>query len=158
MKYKNLFCLLLILLFVSACASPTSIQVNQGWNPGSDERFGYEIVERAEMTEDGRSVFDDHLQAHLGAAGVGENGAATRNVNIEITDYQMQHGAARYFLGWFAGDDIMISEVTVTDAASGERIGRSTVKTESRGGGGSVSGLIDGHAEQIVDYLKKGGE
>jgi len=148
----------LVLFVVAGCASPTSIDVRQGWDVTPDDRFAYEVVEHVEMTEDGRSVFDESLQEYLADAGVGANGEATRNVNIEITDYQMQHGAARYFLGWFAGDDIMISEVTVTDAANGSQLGQSTVKTESRGGGGSVAGLIDGHAEQIVDYLNKGGE
>ena len=157
MKQHSVIAALVAAFFLSGCA-PTSVDVSQGWDSAPDERFAQEVDLQADMPEQQLSNFEQQLASHLDTAGVGANGQATHEVNVTITEYDMHSFVTRYLIGWFAGGESMISEVTVTDAGTGEVIGQSTVRTEPRGEVRATDSLTSEHAEHIVAYLQHGGQ
>ncbi len=156
MTTKNLLLLGFVLLFAAGCASPTKVDVSQGWDASPGERFAYEIDAQAEVSDEGLQILDDRLQALLEKTHDRAPAETTRSVDIVITDYRMRHGAVRYFFGWWAGADHIVSDVTVTDVASGAVVGEYNVHSRTSGGG-SARALIEDHANHIVRYLESGG-
>lgn len=157
MSTRNILLLGLVVLFAAGCVSPTKVDVRQGWDASPGERFAYEIDSQAEVSGEGLQILDDKLQALLEETHNRAPAETTRSVDIVITDYRMRHGALRYFFGWWAGADHIVSDVTVSDANSGEVLGESTVHSRTSGGG-SARALIEDHAKHIVRYLESGGE
>ncbi len=156
MTTRNGLLLGFVLLFVAGCASPTKVDVSQSWDASPGERFAYEIDTQAEISDEGLQILDDRLQALLEKTHDRAPAETTRTVAIVITDYRMRHGAARYFLGWFAGADHIVSDVTVSDASSGDVLGEYNVHSRTTGGG-TARALIEDHANHIVRYLESGG-
>jgi len=156
MTTRNVLLLGFVLLFVAGCASPTKVDVSQGWDASPGERFAYEINTQAEITDEGLQILDERLQALLEETHDRAPAETTRTVDIVITDYRMRHGAVRYFFGWWAGADHIVSDVTVRDAVSGEVLGEYNVHSRTSGGG-TARALIEDHANHIVRYLESGG-
>ncbi len=157
MRQHTVIAALVAAFIVSGC-TPTTVNVSRDWDSAPDERFTHQVELQAEMPEGQLNNFEKQLSSHLDAADVAANGQATHEVNVTITEYDMHNYLVRYLIGWFAGGESMISEVTVTDARTGELIGESMVKTEPRGELRTTDSLTSEHAEHIVAYLQQGGQ
>ncbi len=77
-------------------------------------------------------------------------------VDIQLTSYQIQEGAARAFLGVLAGPDKIESTVRVLDNKTEQSVGESNVTTSDGLGSGDLDNLVWMHAEEIASFLAGG--
>lgn len=147
--------LLMLLLSVAGCIG-TSSQVIDRYAPAAGDKFSYTIDNSGGMSEEALGIFRSKLDSELSAGGLlaATPGSAARRVAIHVTTYRMRHGAARGLLGVMAGKDSIQSTVRVTDATSGRELGSTEVESGNATAMGTSHGLIEGHAREIVQFLR----
>ena len=147
--------LLMLLLGLAGCIG-TSSQVIDRYDAAPGDRFSYTIDNSGGMSAEALGIFRAKLDADLSAGGLlaAPGSAAARRVDIHVTTYRMRHGAARGLAGIMAGKDSIKSTVTVVDAASGRELGSTKVESGNATAMGILRGLIEGHAEEIVQFLR----
>ena len=159
MQRRNRFALLFCLLCTLALAAcGTSSQVVQRYAAAPGEQFAYSIDNPGGMSAENLATLRAELDRQLSAAGAlaaGQAGA-TRRVAIRIHEYRMRHGASRALVGIMAGKDTIRSTVTVSDA-SGKVLGSSEIDSGNATAWGTTGGLVEGHASEIVAFLRGGG-
>lgn len=145
--------MLSIALLLGACS--TTSQTTQRYTAAPGDKFSVTYVNSGGMSEVDLGVLRTAVERDLSAAGLlaASSGSAQRQVKVQINEYRMRHGAARALVGIMAGKDIIRSSVTVSDA-SGRMIGSSEVDTGNSTAWGTTDGMIEGHAEEIVQFLR----
>lgn len=144
--------MLLLLAFVLAGCG-TSSQVRTDYARAMGDKFAYEIVNTDNMSEAGLAILKtriDSLLAERGQRAVGTE-ADARKLTIEVTNYYMRNGATRFFAGIMAGRDSLRSTVRITDTA-GMVLGESDIDTYNATAYRGTEGLIEDHAQEIVDF------
>lgn len=136
---------------LSACG--TSSQVRNSYARAPGDKFTYEVVNTDGMSDEGLAILKKEIDSMLAARGQRAAGTEpdARKLNIEITNYYMRNGATRFFVGIMAGRDSIRSTVRITDAA-GTLLGQTDVDSTNTSAWGTSSGLIEGHAKEIVDF------
>lgn len=144
---------LLSALALAACG--TSSQVVQRYTPAAGEQFAYTIENPGGMIPEDLQTLRTSLDGQLRAAGLlaATPSSAQRKVTITIDEYRMRHGAARALVGIMAGKDTIRSTVKVTDA-NGRVLGSTQVESGNSTALGTTDGLIEGHAEEIANFLR----
>jgi hypothetical protein len=147
------FAALLCTLLLAACG--TSSQVTRPYAAASGETFAYAIDNPGGMTAEDLTTLRQALDRLLAASGAlaADGAGASRKVNIRIHEYRMRHGASRALVGIMAGKDTIRSTVEVRDAG-GRLLGSSEVDSGNATAWGTTGGLIEGHAEEIVGFLR----
>jgi hypothetical protein len=131
----------------------TSSQVKSDYARASSDRFTYEVVNTDGMSDEGLSILKARIEALLAERGQRAAGTEVdaKKVTIEITNYYMRHGATRAMVGIMAGRDNIESDVRILDA-SGKVLGQIDVSSFNSTAWGTSRGLIEGHAEEIVEF------
>lgn len=147
--------LMLLLLGLAGCIG-TSSQVIDRYDAAPGDRFSYTIDNSGGMSAEALGIFKAKLDTDLSAGGLLATpaSAAARRVDIHVTTYRMRHGAARGLLGVMAGKDTIESTVRIVDAATGKVLGTTQVESGNATAMGTSRGLIEGHAEEIVQFLR----
>lgn len=156
MNTRALFALLATIVLLGGCS--TSMQIQTGYQPIPGEKFRYQVVSNAEVSEEALTIMRERLNTQLsgsGQLGGGSDESATR-VEVIITSYRMRHGATRALVGIFAGTDNMMSTVEVKDSRTNTVKAKFDVSSSNATAWGTSRGLIEDHADQIVQYLKTG--
>lgn len=150
--------LIILALTMSMVGCSTSMRVETGYQPVAGEKFGYRIVPVADVTTEALVLLRQRLDAQLSATGQLAPGAdeSANSVQVTITSYRMRHGAARALVGIFAGTDNMLSTVEVKEPKTQSVKARFDVTSSNATAWGTSRGLIEDHADQIVQYLKTG--
>ena len=145
-------CLLLV-----ACAG-ASLRVDRPYQPSPGQKFTYEIVNKAQVPAEGLGILEARLATQLTGSGLltSRTDKSARTVEIVIENYYMRHGATRAMVGVMAGADNILSTVIVKEAGSGEVLARFQVQSSNPTALGTSRGLIEEHADKIVNYLKSG--
>jgi Domain of unknown function (DUF4410) len=154
MKTLTVFAVALIMIVVSGCVG-TKMQVQQDYTYVASDSFSYEISDQAEVTEEGMAVFKERLDGKLEELGLSSD-EANKTIEITFTNYRMRHGASRALVGIMAGSDNITSTVLIKDNATGEVVCEMEVVSKNSTATGSAKGLIQGHADKIVNYIKNG--
>lgn len=160
MKITKVLVCAVIAAVLSGCVG-TNLVVDQPYSYQPTDAFSYEIVDKANVTDKGMSIFKSKLDQNLSQLGLqqGDNqGAAGSNRVIEITfnNYYMRHGAARALAGVMAGADNITSTVLIKDKESREVLSRLQVESKNPTATSSARALIEQHATKITDYIKTG--
>lgn len=145
-----------LVVLLSGCA--TSMQVHTEHKPIAGEKFKYQIITMAEITEEALGILRARLDDQLSGSGNLANnadGSATQ-VAIAITSYRMRHGATRALVGIFAGTDNMVSTVTIKDPKTSAVKAQFEVGSRNSTAWGTSRGMIEDHADQIAKYLTTG--
>ena len=148
MKWMT-FCLALML-----CACSTTSKIRDRYDVGASDRFTFEIENHEQMTEAGLEVLRTSLQSQLSAIDklARDGDPDARRIHVLITSYYMRHPAARHTAGIMAGADTIKSQVRILDA-QGTELGRIDLFSQNITAWGTAKGLINGHAEKIVDFV-----
>lgn len=154
-KLGKLITLGLLALFLTGCIG-TKSNVRSAYAPSAADRFSYSIDNVDGMSAEGLEILNAQLRDGLGTMLAPASGIDAKRVQIRITNYYMRHGAARALVGLMAGKDNITSEVTVVDPATGQLLGSLTVVSSNATAVGTSRGLIQGHAKEIVQFLRTG--
>ncbi len=157
MRVISLAFALLSSLLLAACIG-TSLRVNAPYQPSPGQKLTYELVDKAQTSEEALTIMRERLNEELEAAGLLAKGAdaSTRAVEIVVTNYFMRHGAARFWGGVFAGTDNIVTTVVVKDAKTQAVVSKFEAESKNPTAWATSRGLIQGHADKIVNYLKSG--
>lgn len=145
--------LAVLVAFASTGCIGTSSQITAPNQAAAGTHYWYTIDNRGNMSPEGMTILKARLDERLGPVlARGATGGAYE-ADIVISSYRMRHGAARALAGVMAGTDEIRSSVTIVDPGTGERIGRIDVNSKNQTALGSAGGLIEGHADEIADFL-----
>ena len=144
-----------LLLALTGCIG-TSSQVRSAYAPAASDKFAYAIENAGGMSAEGLQILNDKLKSELSTSGLLSvpSDPAARKVEIRITNYRMRHGAARAMVGIMAGKDNITSDVRILESGTGKLLGQLTVESGNATAMGTSRGLIEGHAKEIVEFLR----
>lgn len=123
--------------------------------PGS--KLWYTVENPGGMTPQGLTVLKTRLDERFQAVRVVDGSPGAVHVKITVNSYYMRPGAARALVGIMAGRDSVLSTVQVLDPSTGQELGRLNVDSGNATAVGSAGGLLRGHADEIADFVLKGG-
>jgi uncharacterized protein DUF4410 len=157
MKTSFLLSLVVTCLLMAGCAG-TSIRVQTEYRPVSGEKFTYEIVNAANMSEEGLVIIRQRLNYQLASKGLLATGPqeSGRKAEVAITNYYMRHGATRALVGVMAGADNIVSSIKIKDAKTSAVLGEFVVESKNPTAVGTSRGLIEEHVDLIAQYLQTG--
>ena len=142
-----------MMIWDDACVVAADVEPVRKVIRGASDQFTYEVVNTDGMSDEGLAMLKSEIDSILAARGQRAAGTESdaKKLSIEITNYYMRHGATRFFVGIMAGRDSIRSTVKVIDA-SGNVLGQTDVDSTNATAWGTSSGLIESHAEEIVDF------
>jgi hypothetical protein len=147
--------LILAALLAATTGCATNSVMHASTSVPADQTYTYTIDRSQEMSVAGLEEFRGSLDTALVAANLQAKPGAPAvpaNVVIAIDNYYMRHGAARALVGIMAGRDSIRSTVTVSKP-DGQQIALFEVESTNSTAWGTSSGLIEKHAQEIVDRL-----
>lgn len=147
---------LLLCSTLTACIGTNSTVARPNAAP-SGSTLWYTVDNPGGMTPEGMQVLRSRLDERFVAVRAAEVAPGAVHVKVTVTAYRMRHGAARALVGIMAGKDTVLSTVQVLDPATGQELGRLNVESGNATAVGSAGGLLRGHADEIADFVLKGG-
>jgi Domain of unknown function (DUF4410) len=154
--------LLLSLIFVACtlltgCAG-TAARVQSDYRLAQGEKVKLLLTAPPTATEQGLQILRDRLTMQLSNNGLlaPTSDASARTLEVVVTNYSLRHGAARAMLGILAGTDNLQSTVTIKDQTTGNTLSEFVVESKNPSAWGTSRGLIEEHADKIVETLKGG--
>ena len=157
---KNLISTLILAAsfsLMAGCAGTAArVQSDIRLSPG--EKLNFKIATPAPMSEEATTIFRERLTAQLTSGGLLASSAdkSARTLDVEVTTYNMRHGAARALAGIFAGTDKMQSTIKIKNAANANAVSEFVVESKNPTAWGTSRGMIEDHADKIVETLKNG--
>lgn len=149
---KKIFLLLIITLpFLTSCAG-TSVSRAVAFDPITGPVNFRIDPESHRVPVRAMDIFEAKLTSLLKEKGMLSDSPQSNIVNIKFKNYYVRHGATRFFAGIMAGRDQILSDVTVKDPA-GNKIAEFEVNSTNPSAWGTSSGLIEDHAEKIVNQI-----
>jgi uncharacterized protein DUF4410 len=157
MKRVSIAAIVLCCALFAGCAG-TSLRVSEQYQPSAGQRFTYDIINKAPMSDEGLAIMRERLTSQLAASGLLATSAdgSARAVQIVIENYYMRHGATRAMVGVMAGSDNILSTIVVKDVKTGTALSKFEVQSKNPTAWGTSRGMIEDHADKIVNYLKSG--
>lgn len=143
--------------FLLAACIGTSSKVARPNAAATGSKIWYTVENPGGMTPEGLTVLRGRLDERFVAVRAAEGTPGSVHVRVTVTAYRMRHGAARALVGIMAGKDTVLSTVQVLDPATGQELGRLNVESGNATAVGSAGGLLRGHADEIADFVLKGG-
>ncbi len=146
----------IILILLAGCATAAQIQSQYRLTQG--EKLKLQVTAPPSANEEALQIFNERLTTQLSSNGLlaGPSDASARNLEVSVTNYTMRHGAARAMLGIMAGSDNMQSTVKIKDQTTGSVLSEFTVESTNSTAWGTSKGMIEDHADKIVETLKVG--
>lgn len=145
---------ILVLFLTSGCLGAKS-KVEQGYTYKKGDSFSFEIIDQANVPEEGMNIFESRLKENLNKLGYA-SGSPNKVLEITFTNYQLLNTAKRAIFGAFAGSDNIKSTVKIKEKGSGKVIGQLMVESVTGSIYASSTSIVQGHADKITDYLKTG--
>lgn len=142
-------------LLLGGCAGTSAI-VPTDYRMAQSERLKLQLNTPEGANEEGVSILYDHLTSRLDESGLlaRANDAESSTLEVNVTYYTMRHGAARAMVGILAGTDNIQSMVKIKEAFTGKALWEFTVESKNPTAWGTSRGLIENHADKIVDVIK----
>lgn len=144
-------------LFVTGCAG-TSVRIKSAYNPDANDKFKYTIVNNRLVPEKALTIFRERLIQQMKSSGIlaVESEGVAKSVEIKFTSYKMRHGASRAMVGAMAGSDRILSTIYIKAKKTNATLAEFEVYSKNPTAMGTSRGLIEDHADLIVQYLKTG--
>lgn len=153
---KRLLLLITLPFFLAACIG-TSSKVARPNAAATGSKLWYTVENPGGMTPEGMTILRSRLDERFVAVRAADGTPDAVHVKVTVTAYRMRHGAARALVGIIAGKDTVLSTVQILDPATGQELGRLNVESGNATAVGSAGGLLRGHADEIADFVLKGG-
>jgi hypothetical protein len=159
---KTLFVMVMLAAttLLTGCGTSAVIQSEYHLPPG--EKLKPEIIQPKAtgdggITDEAVAIFKNRLVSQLANSNLlaSSDDGEVRTLEVNITNYRMRSGGARFFGGIFAGKDNIQSTVSIKNAANGLVLMQFTVESNNSTGWGTSQGLIEDHANEIVEILNK---
>lgn len=156
--HKNLIPILILAVSVMAGCAGTTAQVQSDFRLAAGEKLNLKLATPSTMSDQGVTIFRERLKTQLTSSGLLAANAdkSVRTLDVGVTTYDMRHGAARALAGIFAGTDKMLSTIKINDAVSGNVVSEFVVESKNPTAWGTSKGLIEDHADKIVETLQNG--
>lgn len=145
------FALAVSILLVAACS--TTSTVHQSHSAPTGQVYGYSFSNQGGDDNNGIARLDGVIQSHLRQAGLIDAGNANPKIKVVLKHYYVRSNGARFWAGIMAGRDKIVSNVRVV-GADGSQVGNFDVETFNSTAWGTTDGLMQKHAEELVDRLK----
>lgn len=154
---------LVLTLFVASCmlltgCAGTAARVQTEYRLGQGEKLKLQLTAPPTATEEGLRILRERLTTQLSNSGLlaQTSDGSARIVEVVVTNYSLRHGAARAMLGILAGTDNLQSSVKIKDQVTGRALSEFVVESTNPSAWGTSQGLLQQHADQIVETLKGG--
>lgn len=147
--------ILLSLLALTGCIGTSSKIAKPNAAPASSHLW-YTVNNADGMSPEGLAILKERLDSRLSRALVAPGTADAVHVKVTITNYYMRNGAARFLVGIMAGKDSIKSLVQVIDPTTGKELGQLLVDSGNATAFGTSRGLLEGHANEIADFVLAG--
>lgn len=141
---------------LAGCAG-TGATVRSRYELAQGEKLSLQLVTPPTATQEGAKILRERLTAQLAQNNVLALGASTRTLEVTVTNYRIRHGATRAMVGIMAGADNVQSSVKLKDA-DGKVLSDFSVESKNPTAWGTTKGLLEEHADKIVDTLLHGGK
>jgi len=140
---------------LAGCAGTAAI-VQSEYRLAQGEKFKLQLTAPAAASEEGITILRERLTSQLSSNGLLATAAdaSARTVEVTVTNYYMRHGATRAMVGIMAGADNIQSAVRVKDPASGKVLSEFTVESKNPTAWGTSRGMIEDHADKVVETLR----
>lgn len=141
---------------LAGCAGTSAI-VQSEYRLAQHEKLSLQLKPSPEVSEQGMQILQQRLAGQLS----GQNLLATagdgssRVLEVSILHYYMRHGAARALAGIMAGTDKVQSRVQIKDRATGQVLSEFNVESKNPTAWGTSKGMLEQHADKIVETLTK---
>ena len=143
--------IILLGLMLIGCAGTRTL-VNNDYLHSVEDRFEIEIINSANATDAGLSVFQSQLATYNTDLKIGDP-SPNRRVTIEFTNYYVRGGATRALAGIMAGSDNVTTITKIEDTATGELLGSVQHTTKNPTAVIGINSLIKGHADKVASFL-----
>jgi hypothetical protein len=140
---------------LAGCAGSSAI-VQSEYRLAQGETLRLQLAAPPSASEEGVSILRERLTLQLSDSGLLATTAdvSPRTIEVTVTNYYMRHGATRAMVGIMAGADNIQSTVKVKDPVSGKILSEFTVESKNPSAWGTSRGLIEGHADKVVETLR----
>jgi hypothetical protein len=144
-------------LLLSGCAG-TASKVQSEYRLAPGEKLRLQLTTPPNASPEGIAILNSRLTTQLASNGLlgAASDPAARIVDVTVTNYYMRHGATRALVGIMAGSDNIQSTVKIKDQTNGNVLSEFAVESKNPTAWGTSQGLIEDHADQIVETLKAG--
>lgn len=141
-----------LLVLLSGCGTAARVQTD--YRPAPGEKFTLELAAPT-ASEEGLQILRERLTNQLSKSQLlaPASERTEKTIEVVVTNYSFRHGAARAMLGIMAGTDNLQSTVKVKDQATGKAISEFVVESKNATAWGTSRGLIEEHADRIVETL-----
>ena len=144
----------LILFIMSGCLGAKS-KVEQNYTYKQGDSFTFEIIDQANVPDEGMNIFKTRLKDNLNK--LGYSGSSPNKVlEITFTNYKLLKTAKRMLLGGFAGNDNIKTAIKIIEKGNGNVVGKLMVESGTGSIYSTSTQIVQGHADKITKYLKTG--
>lgn len=147
--------LLVVVTFLAGCATTASVQGD--YKVAASQKFTINLVAPGTLNAEAEGILRERLTSQLRSAGMLAAGAepGAQVLEVNVTNYNMRHGAARALVGILAGTDNIQSTVRLKDKAGDRTVWEYKVESSNATAWGTSRGMIENHADEIVATLGK---
>ncbi|MDK2124713.1 DUF4410 domain-containing protein [Parachitinimonas caeni] len=141
-------------IVLGGCAGTAAV-VRSEYRLSEGEKVAFTVSAPADLGEEARGILNARLTEKLTANSLLATtaDASARELEIQVTNYRMRHGAARALLGIMAGTDNIQSTIKVKNKASGAVLSEFQIESKNPTAWGTSKSMIEEHADKIVDTL-----
>lgn len=141
--------------FLAGCAGTSAI-VQSEYRLAQGEKLKLQLSAPPTASEEGMAILRERLTTQLSSNALlaGASDTSSRTVEVTVTNYYMRHGATRALVGIMAGADNVQSTVKVKDFSTGKILSEFNVESKNPSAWGTSRGMLEEHADKIVETLK----
>ena len=141
--------------FLAGCAGTSAI-VQSEYRLAQGEKLKLQLSAPPTASEEGMAILRERLTTQLSSNALlaGASDTSSRTVEVTVTNYSMRHGATRALVGIMAGADNVQSTVKVKDFSTGKILSEFNVESKNPSAWGTSRGMLEEHADKIVETLK----
>lgn len=143
-------------LLITGCS--TTANIKSSYKLVADEKLELKVSAPPSATQEALQIFNARLTSQLSNNRLlaASNDSSVRILDVVVNKYTMRHGASRAMLGILAGTDTIESTVRIVDRSNGAVLSEFTVESGNATAWGTSRGMIEDHADKIVESLIKG--
>jgi hypothetical protein len=143
-------------LLITGCS--TTAKIKSSYKLVADEKLELKVSAPPSATQEALQIFNARLTSQLSNNRLlaASNDSSVRILDVVVNKYTMRHGASRAMLGILAGTDTIESTVRIVDRSNGAVLSEFTVESGNATAWGTSRGMIEDHADKIVESLIKG--
>ena len=139
------------ILLLAACS--TTSTVPQPPRLESNQTYAYSFDNQGGDNHAAIARLDNVIQSRLRAEGLVRTGEDNPRIEVVLRHFYVRSNATRFWAGIMAGRDKIVSNIRVI-GTDGSQIGNFDVETFNSTAWGSSEGLMERHAEEVVNRLK----